>query len=181
MTTQGSKVASQYANALLQLSSEAGTDKKVFDDLRLISQVLKANPEFTVVMRHPAVKPAEKKQLMISTFSGKVQELTLRILEMLCDRRRLEVMHDLESEYEKLWRKRQNILTGTLFYAEKPDSRVMTDITNRLEKQFGKTVELTEQEDKSLIGGYLLRVGDQIIDGSLKGRLQSIEKQLLSV
>jgi F-type H+-transporting ATPase subunit delta len=181
MRTDLSAVASHYADAIMQLSGESSADKTVMENLKAVKEVLRLNPEFATVLRHPAVSPTEKKQLIISIFGGKVHELTLRLLELLADRRRLELIPHIEVQYEKLWRARQNIATGTLFYAEAPDARVLSEIKTRLEKELKKTIELNEKEDKSLIGGYVLRVGDQIIDGSLKGRLQEIEKQLLSV
>jgi F-type H+-transporting ATPase subunit delta len=133
-------------------------------------------------LRHPSVNPAEKKKLVISIFGGgKVHDVTLRLLELLTDRRRLELLPYIEREYERLWNEKQNIVTGTLTYAERPDDKTLRDIKEKLQKQLGKTIELKEREDKSLIGGYVLQLGDQVIDGSLKGRLQQIEKALLSV
>jgi F-type H+-transporting ATPase subunit delta len=181
MTTDVSAVAGQYAKAIMQLAAESSADKTVLENLRSVKEVLHLNPDFATVLRHPAVSPAEKKQLIVSVFGGKVHELALRLLEMLADRRRLELIPHIEVECEKLWLERQNIAIGTLFYAEPPDARALAEIKERLQEKLGKTIELSEKEDKSLIGGFMLRVGDQIIDGSLKGRLQAIEKQLLSV
>lgn len=174
-------VATQYASAIMQLASDTNADKTVLENLRSVNHVISGNQELEVILRHPSVPAGEKKQLIISIFGGKVHELTLRLLEMLTDRRRLEILPYVEREFEKLWRERQNIVVGTLLYAEKPESRALQEIKEKLQKQLGKHIELTEQEDKSLIGGFVLRLGDQVIDGSLKGRLQSIEKALLSV
>lgn len=181
MTANLDAAARQYAEAIMQLSAESSADKTVLTDLRAVREVIESNPEFGIVLKHPGIAPAEKKQLIISTFGGKVNELTLRLLELLTDRRRLNLLSHIAVQYEKIWREKQNIVDGTLFYAEKPEPRVIDEIKARLNKQLVKTVELSEKEDKSLLGGYVLRVGDQIIDGSLKGRLQEIEKQLLSV
>jgi F-type H+-transporting ATPase subunit delta len=181
MKTDLAAVAGQYADAILQLASESGADKTVLDNLKTINQVISQTSDLEIVLRHPSVNAQEKKQLIISIFGGKVHELTLRLLEMLTDRRRLDTLPALEREYEKLWRVKQNIVAGTLVYAEKPDAKTLQQIKEKLAKQLGKTLELDEKEDKSLIGGYVLQLGDQVIDGSLKGRLQTIEKALLSV
>ncbi|HEY9792637.1 MAG TPA: ATP synthase F1 subunit delta [Candidatus Obscuribacterales bacterium] len=181
MTRNVSAAATNYAEALMQLAAESSTDKTVLEDLQRVAEVIRLTPEFEVILRHPGIKPSEKKQLLISTFSNKINDLTLRLLELLSDRRRLDLVTPISVAYETLWREKQNILDGTLYYAEKPDSRILSEIKSRLKETLGKTLELKEKEDKSLIGGYVLRIGDQIIDGSLKGRLQSIEKQLLSV
>jgi F-type H+-transporting ATPase subunit delta len=165
----------------MQLAAESSADKTVLDDLKGVNQVVSSTSELEVVLRHPAVNATEKKQLIISIFGGKVHELTLRLLEMLTERRRLELLPYIERHAQDIWRGKQNIVAGTLVYAEKPDSKTLQEIKDKLQKQLGKTLELSEKEDKSLIGGYLLQIGDQVIDGSLKGRLQQIEKALLSV
>lgn len=181
MRTDLAAVAKQYAEAIMELAAESGADKTVLDNLKAVNQVVSATSELEVVLRHPAVNAQEKKQLVISIFGGKVHELTLRLLEMLTDRRRLELLPHIEREAGDIWRTKQNIVAGTLVFAEKPDAKTLQEIKDRLQKQLGKTLELSEKEDKSLIGGYLLQLGDQVIDGSLKGRLQQIEKVLLSV
>lgn len=181
MTTANSAVANQYSRAIMQLATEAGADKTLLDNLKDVTVVITANRELELVLKHPGVQPAEKKQLIISIFGGKVHDLTLRLMEMLADRRRLELIPQIEKRCQELWREKQNIVKGTLYYAEKPDAKMLAEIKTKLAKQLGKQLELDEQEDKTLIGGYVLRVGDQVIDGSLKGRLQQIEKELLSV
>jgi F-type H+-transporting ATPase subunit delta len=181
MKTDLAKVASGYADAIMQLAGESGADKTVLEDLKSVNQVISANNELEVILRHPAVNSQEKKQLVKSIFGGKVHELTLRLLEMLTDRRRLNLLPYIERECAKLWREKQNVVVGTLVYAEKPEAKTLQEIKDKLQKQLGKTLELSEKEDKSLIGGYLLQIGDQVIDGSLKGRLQQIEKALLAV
>lgn len=181
MKSEHSLAAAQYANATIELAAKQKAEKNVLDDLTLINQVISQSRDFEIVLEHPGIKPDEKKKLIVSLFGTKLNDLTQRLIEMLCDRRRLELLFAIEHEYRKLWLEKQNIVVGTLVYAEKPDSRLLADIKRKLGEKLGKTVELEEKEDKTLIGGFLLQVGDQVIDGSLKGRLQSIEKSLLSV
>lgn len=165
----------------MQLASDIGADKKVLDDLKSVDQVVSQTADFEVVLKHPGVQPQQKKQMIISVFGGKVNDLTLRLLELLADKRRLELIPFIAREYQRLWKDKQNIVSGTLTYAERPDAKVVAEMKAKLAQKLGKQLELEEKEDKSLIGGFILRVGDQVIDGSLKGRLQAIEKSLLSV
>jgi len=181
MKTEHSAVAAQYANAVIQLAEKERVEQKLQDDLHLINEAVSSSSEFDLVLRHPGFTPAQKKELIVKLFSGKVHDLTLRLLELLVDRRRLELLPYIEAEFLKLWREKRGLVLGTLTYAEKPDSKTLNEIKERLAKQLGKTIELNEKEDKSLIGGYVLRIGDQVIDGSVKGRLQTIEKSLMSV
>jgi|SRR5579883_2170664 len=181
MKTNLAVVAEHYADALLQLATDARVDKTILDDLQEVTVVLRRTPEFEIVLKHPSVSPTEKKQMVISIFGGKIHDLTLRLLELLADKRRLDLIAHILKEYENLWRRRQNIIAGTLYFADKPEPHILSQMKAKLQSKLGKQLQLEEQEDRTLIGGYLLKLGDTVIDGSLKGRLQSIEQQLLSV
>jgi F-type H+-transporting ATPase subunit delta len=182
MNKDQSAVAAKYAEAIMQLAKKEHCEQALLDDLTLVNQVVAAMPELNVVLSHPAVSPADKKQLIATAFSGKVNDLTQRLMGLLADRRRLELAPSIEHEYKRLWRESQNIVTATLTFVERPGATDMAVIRAKVKQLVGgKEVELEEKEDKSLIGGFTLRIGDQILDGSLKGRLAKVEKALLSV
>lgn len=176
-------VASQYAEAVLELAEQAGhgTDEKVLDDLKLINTVLEQTPDFVVILNHPAVDGDKKSELILKTFEGKIQESTQRLLRLLAERRRLDTLKPLEEKYAELLRTRKNIVSAKLTSSKELSQSEIADIKARLTEHLGKKLELEVEVDKSLLGGVILRLGDQVIDGSLKGKLAVIEKQLAAV
>lgn len=181
MKTELASIAAQWASAIFELAVENGSEKAVLDNLKSINALIANSKQLESVLRHPSVPASEKKELLNELLQGKINILSRHLLGLLCDRRRLPLLPHIESQYVCLWNDKQNIAVGTLTFAEKADTRVLSEIKSALAQKLGKTLELEEKEDKSLIGGYVLRIGDQVIDGSLKGRLQTIEKSLLSV
>jgi F-type H+-transporting ATPase subunit delta len=180
MKTDDRSSAHQYARALLQLTEVQGDEEDVFKNLETVSQVFQDEPRYNMLFRHPAIPAPEKLQL-IAQFSGSLDKLSANLLLLLCERRKLQLLPLIVAEFHKLLRAKHNIVSGTLVSAEPMSEEAVSAIKRRLVKQMRKHVELIVETDKSLIGGYLLKMGDQIIDGSLKGRLASVEKALLSV
>lgn len=180
MKTEERTSAAQYANALLQLADESGDLRNVYSNLDAVSKAFQAEPELLVLFKHPAISAPQRMQLL-QEVNKDLDKLSGRMLELLVERRKIELLPTILEEFYELLRERHNRVTAQLICAEQISEQETESIKTRLEKKLGKVVELTVSIDKSLIGGYVLKVGDQVIDGSLKGRLQSIEKSLLSV
>ncbi len=178
-------VASQYAEAVLELAEQADKSgqvaEQIMSDLKGINQSFAATPEIQIVLSHPGVAPEEKTTLLLKVFEGKVGDITYRLLRLLADRRRLELLKEIENKYAALLRVRNNIVSARLSSSKELTQSEVADIKARLTEHLGKKLELDVEVDKTLLGGVVLRLGDQIIDGSLKGKLAAIEKQLLAV
>lgn len=172
--------AVQYANALLQLTNEFGGAEEVYTNLETVSRVFDSEPELMVLFRHPAITSTEKEKCL-NEFCVNMDKLSARLLHILCERRKLHLLAAIVTEFKQLLLDKHNIVQGVLTSADQMDDESVKNIQNRLVSKLGKRVQLSVEIDKSLIGGYVLRIGDQVIDGSLKGRLQGIEKALLSV
>ncbi len=183
MKVEQSGVASAYAQAILELAEKEGmgTDEKVLSEIQLVSEVLSANQDLALVLNHPAIGPLEKKELLVRLFKAKLSDLTMRLLELLNDKRRLEILPHLVGKYKEILRQRQNIAEASLTCSEQLSAADIANIKARLTEHLGKKLELEVKVDPSLLGGVVLRLGDQEIDGSLRGRLKAIERTLLSV
>lgn len=183
MKTDQARVASKYAEAVLELAVAAGdaVAEAVHADLNAINIVVASTPDFTIVLNHPSISGDEKKKLLLQLFEGKAQELTVRLLNLLAEKRRLDLLDHIEHQYLELLKARKNILTATLTSAEPLADAAVAAIKAKLTEKTGKQLELEVKVDRSLIGGLVLRLGDEVIDGSLRGRLQVLERSLLSV
>ncbi|MBZ0185303.1 MAG: ATP synthase F1 subunit delta [Candidatus Obscuribacterales bacterium] len=183
-------VACQYAEAMLELVEESAKSEseselekleRILNDLQAISELFKSNPDLAIILNHPFLSPHDKKEFLVKTFEGKAEDLTLRLFRLLADRRRLEILPELHEPFARLLREKKNIVSAQLYCSRSLNASQLADIKARLSEHLGKKLELDVQVDESLIAGLLLRLGDQVMDGSLKGQLASIEKTLLSV
>lgn len=183
MKSEQTNVAERYAEAVLELAQSAGgdLDEKVLADITAVNKVISEASDFATVLAHPGIPGTEKKKMVVEMFKKHVQESTLRLLELLIDKRRFELLPLIESEYKRLLFARKNIVTATITSAEQLDDATVQSIKKKIADKLGKKLELDVQVDKALMGGAVLRIGDQVIDGSLLGKLQSLEKVLVSV
>jgi F-type H+-transporting ATPase subunit delta len=185
MKTELEAIASQYAEAVLELAfqdkNNAELAEQINIDLALVNHSIESTPEFKLILEHPSIASQEKKQVIKLVFTGKVQDLTLRLLELLTDKRRLKLLPVLEEQYKEKLKARKEIVTAILLSATALDEGSIANIKASLTEHLGKCLDLEVAQDNSLIGGFILRLGDQVIDGSLKGKLRNLEKVLLAV
>ncbi|HEY9756246.1 MAG TPA: ATP synthase F1 subunit delta [Oculatellaceae cyanobacterium] len=183
MKTETSTVAAQYADAILQLADQVGGQlaDTVMQDLNLASETFKTSPELTLILEHPSIPTEEKRKVLVELFDGRCQDLTLRLLELLLDKRRITLVPAITREYHSLLNAKKNIVSASLVCADKLSDTALADIKARLAEHVGSHLELEVKVDPSLLGGVVLKLGDQVIDGSLKGKLANMERILLSV
>jgi len=178
-------VSQRYAQALIALvlvdKASATLADEVGSDLNFINRTIANSSDLRLLLDHPAYSMAQKKSVLHNIFMGEVQEISLCLLGLLVNRRRLDLLPSIERQYDVLLKEKRNIVIAQLTSAEQLSENNLADIKARLNEYLGKTLQLNTEVDSSLIAGYVLRIKDQIIDGSLKGRLAGIEKVLLSV
>lgn len=182
MKSANDLVGDRYAKALIELSSAGiSISNSIADDLKLVTETIENSHELKAALEHPSYSTNQKIAVLDKLFKGKVQDLTLRLLNLLANRRRLELLPAIRDSYHRLLNEKQNIVTARLISSEALSPSNLADIKARLNEYLGKNLILETAIDPSLIAGFILRIGDQVIDGSLKGRLNNLEKVLLSV
>jgi F-type H+-transporting ATPase subunit delta len=175
-------VGERYARALIELAlTNELVANSVADDLKVINETINSNDDLKNSLNHPSYSANQKRALLKEIFMGQVQELTLRLLDLLVNRRRLDLLSAIEHSYRKLLNEKRNVVIAQLISSDPLSENNLADIKARLNEFLGKNLSLETIIDPSLIAGFVLRIGDQVIDGSLKGRLNNIEKVLLSV
>lgn len=185
MKSERDLIGKRYAQALIDLAMENKVVPALVDsiasDLKTINSTITDSPDLKFILNHPSYSIAQKKSLLQVIFMAKVQELTLHLLDLLVNRLRLDLLPAIEAQYRILLNEKRNIVTAQIISSEKLSDNNMADIKARLNEYLGKSLNLETAVDPSLIAGFVLRIGDQVIDGSLKGRLNSIERVLISV
>ncbi len=181
MNTELQGIASSYAEAVLDLSSKNAQEENVLDELKMVNTVFASDKDMSIIINHPAIRATQKKEILRTVFSGKVSVLTENLINLLADKRRLDLLPFIESGYRELLNKRKNVVSALLTCSETMADANVANIKAQLTEHLGKRLELEVKVDPSLIGGVVLRLGDQVIDGSLNGRLKALEKALMAV
>ncbi len=185
MKSERDLIGKRYAQALIDLAMDNKVVPALVDtiasDLKIINTTIADCHDLKLVLNHPSYSIAQKKSLLQTIFMAKVEELTLHLLDLLVNRLRLDLLPAIESQYRLLLNEKRNIATAQIVSSEKLSDNNLADIKAQLNEYLGKSLSLEMAVEPALIAGFVLRIGDQVIDGSLKGRLNSIERVLISV
>jgi F-type H+-transporting ATPase subunit delta len=173
-------VARRYAQALLELGAETGTLDRLVDDLTTIASAWETSPDLRNALENPLVAHDAKKAVL-TELSDQVgaTPTTRNALLLLVDRRRTAALPDIARFLRELADARKGVLRAEVTTASPLSDGYYARLQVQLEKMTGKKVVVDRKTDGSLIAGVVTRIGDRILDGSLRTRLQSLKDSLL--
>ncbi|MBM3131617.1 MAG: ATP synthase F1 subunit delta [Chloroflexi bacterium] len=172
----GEIIAKRHAQAVFQIALERGELEKWRSDLTLLGQVF-SDPEVVTHLDDPKVKFEDKKKVIARALPH-LSGLALNLVYLLILRRRVRVMPQLAEEYGRLVDRRQGIEHAEVTTAAPIDESVKGRFLDELAKITGRKIVLSTKTDPGIIGGFVARVGDKVIDGSVRTRLEKLKKEL---
>ena len=173
-------VAKRYANALFEIATEQNLVETVEHDLHVVKKEYVQNVELHKFLQHPGITKESKKSVLNETFSS-ISETVLNLICLLVDRQRLNIIPDLENEYVLIANDARNIADATVYSVNEMPKEELDKIGALFAQKLNKNaVRITNEIDPSLIGGYKVRVGNRIFDGSLKNKLGRMERELIA-
>jgi F-type H+-transporting ATPase subunit delta len=173
------RVAKRYAAALFEVAKRDGILDAVAQDLSLVERSLEHQPLLRTVLAQPLVTEERKGKMVADVFSDNITATSLNFLKLLVRKRRADLVQETIDEFRLLLAEHLNIVDATARTAIALTAAQVDGLTKSLEKLTGKRVNLKAEVDPAMIGGVVVRIGDNIIDGSVRGRLHRLEVQLL--
>ena len=168
-------LAGRYAAALFQAASAKNEEQKVQADLGSAHKLLL---DAMATLRHPRVPPASKKKLVHDSLTGKVGPTTLRFLDLLIDKKRFDLMIMIAAVYAKLAADKRGAAKAHVRAAVALSPDAQLELAAKLKKFTGKEIELDVKEDPELIGGITVKIGDWVLDSSLRGQLRRMRESI---
>ena len=172
------EIAQVYARSLFQVAEEQGKLDVVREELGQVSETLESNHDMRLFFFSPYFSTEEKREGLRTTIEG-ADPVTMNLLDVLVENHRLPVVPRIRREYERLWRDANDLLPVTVTSAVELDDAVVARIGEEIGRQTGRKVELTRTVDPSIVGGFIVRVGNSILDSSIKNRLENLRKQIV--
>jgi len=169
------RVASRYVKSLLGLAVERNVVEEVHNDMLLFSKVTSGNRDFAIMLRSPVIRHEKKRAILEKIFAGKVNALTMAIIDILTRKNREPLLPAIATEFHNAYNEFKGIgkaYITTTIPMDKELREAVEQIVRKLSDK--KQVELHERVDKDLIGGFILNVGDRQIDASIKSKLKSL-------
>lgn len=168
-------LSGRYAAALFQAAAAKGEEQKVQADLAAAhKQLLGA----MTALRHPRIAPADKKKLLKSELNGKTGPAVLRFLELLVDKKRFDLFTMIASQYGRLALEKRGVAKAVVRTAVPLSPEAQKTLVARLKTFAGKDIELDIKEDPELIGGVSVKIGDWVLDSSLRGQLRRMRESI---
>jgi F-type H+-transporting ATPase subunit delta len=171
------EIAQVYARSLFEVASEADKLDTVRDQLGAFADALHESRELQTFFFSPYFSTEEKKDGLDRTVTGADETLT-NFLEVLVENHRMPVIFRVRRELDRLWQEANQLLPVQITSAVTLDDSVATRIGDEIGRQTGRRVQLTSTVDPDVIGGVVLRVGNSILDASIRTRLEALRKQV---
>ncbi|HVF95966.1 MAG TPA: ATP synthase F1 subunit delta [Flavisolibacter sp.] len=172
------RVASRYAKSLLDLAVEKGQLEPVYSDMLYLQQVTRQSREFLALLRSPVVKADIKVKAINAVTSGKVSALTTSFIQLMAGKTREAVLPEIITSFVQQYKDSKGIKTVKLTTAVPVSDTVKAEIIAQVKKSAGyDNIELEESIDAAIIGGFVLQVGDKLIDASIAYDLKNIARQ----
>jgi len=174
-----SKVSKRYAKALLSLGKEDGKYRQYGEDLRDFSSFYEQNDEFAQSVSNPVFSLEDRKKIL-NFVLGKTRysETVKHFLNLLLDKNRISAVSGINAYYEKLTDEVANIARAEVITAGPLNEDARKRLEKVLEALTSRTIRMTAREDKALIGGIVVKIGDLVLDGSVKAQLKGLKESL---
>ncbi|MBN6885047.1 F-type H+-transporting ATPase subunit delta [Cytobacillus horneckiae] len=175
----GSLVAKRYALALFQLANEQQLLDQMEDELRAVKDVVNHNSEFKAVLKSPKL-PIEKKKEIVKEAFASANTYVLNTLLILIERHREDHISDVVDQFISLADDQKGIAEAKVYSVRPLTDDERNAISATFAAKVGKqSLRIENIVDSNLLGGVKLRIGNKIFDGSMRGKLDRLERQLL--
>lgn len=172
------RLAARYAKSLIDLAIERGQLEQVYQDMLWLNGTCKTSRDFVNLLRSPIIKADTKQKIMEAVTAGKLSELTFAFNRLLVAKGREAFIPEISAAAITSYKVHKNIQTVKLTTASPISDSLRNGIVDQIRKSAGfEKIELDEKVDPSLIGGFVLQVGDKLVDASISYDLREIAKQ----
>jgi F-type H+-transporting ATPase subunit delta len=170
--------ATRYAIAVFQIALEQGELDRWLDDLTLAARALE-NRELADYVDAPQVPMNRRIEIVRSALEGSVAPLALNLLGLLASRGIAHVIHDIVEQYQRLLDSHRGVERAEVVSAVELDDEQRRRVAELLQSIVGKEVRMTARVEPQILGGLIARVGDRVIDGSTRGRLNAMRRVIV--
>jgi F-type H+-transporting ATPase subunit delta len=173
------EIAEVYSRALFDVAREHDILDRMREELNEFVEALEDedNRELRLFFYSPYFSSGEKKDAVEKVVDG-ADERFVNFLKLLAERHRIPVLPRIRRRFEELWAEENQLLPVNVTAAVELDDELVKGIGTRIEEQTGRKVELSSNVDPDVLGGLVLRVGNMVLDASLRNRLERIRKQV---
>jgi F-type H+-transporting ATPase subunit delta len=171
------EIAEVYSRALFEVARDNGVLDRVHDELGEFADALDENRDLQIFLFSPYFSSEEKKD-GITRIVSDADERLVNFLQLLAERHRVPALFRIRRSFDSMWAEENKLLPVTVTSAVELDESLVQDIGKSIEDQTGRRVELSSKVDPDVLGGLQVRVGNMVLDATVRNRLEQLRKQV---
>lgn len=173
-------IADRYADAIFQAARAQGDDAiaQVDSHLADVARLLQENADLARLWKHPVIETADKQAMARQLLGGKIHPLALNLILLLFDKKRGPIFEQVQRAYRVRFDRTRKRATVKVTSAMTLDANQVESLRHELATKLSKDVQVDTAVDPALIGGLVVQIEDQVIDGSIRGRLDALRMSL---
>lgn len=180
MNTKNILIADRYADALVELARDGKlTYEKISTDLNLVKEILYQSKDLYDVLVNPVVSVENKKEIIDKVFAGEIDVLIVNFLKVIIDKNRFSVFDEVLDAYNKSLDDINNISRINVTSAVEMSTDAKNKLKIKLEEKLRKNVILDLNVNSDIIAGLVIKIGDNVVDMSLKHKLEDLSKSII--
>jgi F-type H+-transporting ATPase subunit delta len=172
----GARAAIRYAKALLSLASDLKTTEVVNNDMKLIADTLAESKDLSEALQSPVIPSSIKKSILLEVFK-KTDKSTLGLIDTLVSNNRINILVDVASKYNQLFDESKGIELATVTTSVELTADLKKKVLAKAKALTGKDVEVENIIDESILGGFILRIGDVQYNASVANQLNKLKQE----
>jgi len=174
---KGGRPALRYAKALLSLAKEKGADAVVNDNMLFIASTISQSEDLTSMLNSPVIKLSDKKKVLTTLFSERVNDISLNLFTLLEDNKRMEMLEVIAIQYNLLFDKSNATQVAKVTTAVALTPALEEKILAKIVTLTGNKASIENIVDPTVIGGFILRIGDLQYDASISNHFNELRKE----
>jgi F-type H+-transporting ATPase subunit delta len=171
------EIAEVYARSLFEVAKEHDVLERVHDELGQFAEALADDRTLQVFLFSPYFSSQEKRE-GVKRIVSDADERFVNFLALLAERHRMPALFRIKREFDARWAEENKLLPVTVTSAIELDEGLAEEIGERIQEQTGRKVELSANVDPEVLGGLMVRVGNMVLDGTVRNRLERLRKQV---
>lgn len=173
-------ITSRYAKALLVLAEEKKIFEEVAEDINLVYKTFSESKELRAVMASPVLRKDKKAEILKIIFQDKLRNDVFNFILFVVDKNREEFLYDIVKRFLEMYDHKMGIVSANVTASVSLNDTQLQQLSEGLQKFTGKKIKISSKESKDLIGGFIVRIGDTVIDASVDHQLELLRKEFLA-
>jgi len=173
----GTRAAIRYAKAILEIADSKKVASQVSADMALVSSTINTNLELNTFIQSPTINVEQKESALLAIFANS-NAVTKSLFRLLMENKRFEILDAIALEYNKLFDIMNGVEVAQVTTAVAMDSALEAKVSAKIATFSDKKITIENTIDPSIIGGFILRIGDKQYNGSVANRLQVLKREL---